>query len=489
MKPLGLRGRVAVAVVAAVATACVGLSWGTLVWADANYRQSVADNIMLGITTEMRQMVDVIAKDPTADWLKLQGSIDRLSPAPLSVEAAIIRLEGRDSRVQPELALQYGFVNTDTPMNQRIPDCMVPDKVWLTDEREQGPEFSPGTFQSWIEPCGDYMMGFAYTRAGGDPGPYAWLLVHGYRMTWTDSPVPRLALALLVASLAMTGLAVLIARGVAASVLHPVTRAGAMANMVAGGDLSVRIPVRGDDDVAAMSLAINAMADRLTGQIDELERANAAQQQFVSDVAHELRTPTTALLASAEALEDPLSRPEAAALVAPQLRRLAALTEDLLEISRMDAGRAGLVTDRIDLVDLIAEVVSDSGAADRIVCLSPSELPLTTDPARLRVVLRNLVANALQHGVPPVTIALLAENREVTISVHDCGAGVPSELRERVFDRFVRGDASRHGTSSGLGLAIAAENARLLGAELALEPDGSTFTLRWQLPTLDRRSW
>lgn len=283
---------------------------------------------------------------------------------------------------------------------------------------------------------------------------------------------------LLLVSVGVVVLAALLARAVAATVSRPVTRAGAMANAVASGDLSVRIPVQGEDELAVMSSAVNAMADRLTAQIAELERANETQRQFVSDVAHELRTPTTALLASAEALQNPASRNEAAALVAPQLRRLAGLTEDLLEISRMDAGHAQVVADRIDLADLIAEIVGESGAPGQISYLGPAELPVTTDPARLRVVLRNLVANALQHGAPPVTITVGTDAGKLAVTVHDSGDGVPEALRDRVFDRFVRGDASRHGSSSGLGLAIAAENARLLDGDLSLAPDGSSFVLR-----------
>ncbi len=226
-----------------------------------------------------------------------------------------------------------------------------------------------------------------------------------------------------------------------------------------------------------MSTAVNTMADRLTGQISELEQANEAQQRFVSDVAHELRTPTAALLASAEALEHPETRDEAAVLIAPQLRRLAGLTEDLLEISRMDAGRAHVEPSRIDLMDLVNEVIDDCGRPTDVSLVGCFPLEVSTDPARLRVIVRNLVANALQHGVPPVTIRAESKETSVTVSVTDEGTGVPAALRERVFDRFVRGDEARHGSSSGLGLAIAAENARLLGGTLTLDADGRTFLL------------
>ena len=144
----------------------------------------------------------------------------------------------------------------------------------------------------------------------------------------------------------------------------------------------------------------------------------------------------------------------------------------------MDAGRTELVTSQIDLADLVAEVISDSGT--EVGYRGPGELLVVTDPARVRVVLRNLVANAAQHGAPPVTITVIPQPGELLIDVHDCGSGVPEALRERVFDRFVRGDESRHGSSAGLGLAIAAENARLLHGSLTLQPDAARF--RFRLP-------
>lgn len=144
----------------------------------------------------------------------------------------------------------------------------------------------------------------------------------------------------------------------------------------------------------------------------------------------------------------------------------------------MRGRRADVATAAIDLDDLIAEVVAESDPTGEIRRVGASGLGLTTDPARLRVVLRNLVAYALHHGSPPVTISVNADGYELVVSVHDAGRGVPGELRDRVFDRFVRGDESRHGQSSGLGLSIAAENARLLGGTLTLDAGGTTFTVR-----------
>ncbi len=483
MKALGVKARTMLAVVGTAAVACVTITIATTQWAADHDRQNQSRLLTQSASQDMDWLFTVLEVDPEArtfEDLVEAGWASRPLGWDSGSEAIVVPLESQAAPLPTHAAQQWGFVNFSEPLSQRHPECLEPQR-WseIADQSYLG-----NGGHIWTESCGPYLLAYAFAQPADSHGVLLkpWLIIRALYLPDADDPVPALRTTLLVLSAGVIVLALLLAGLVAAAVVRPVTRAGAMANAVAGGDLSVRIPVRGDDDVAAMSLAVNAMADRLTAQITDLEQANEAQRQFVSDVAHELRTPTTALLASAEALDDPQSRDEAAALVTPQLRRLAALTEDLLEISRMDAGRAELVMSRIDLADLITEVIVDSGAPDLISYTGPSQLFLTTDPARLRVVLRNLVTNALQHGEPPVIVTTASDTRQVTVAVHDGGDGVPLELRERVFDRFVRGDESRHGTSSGLGLAIAAENARLLGGGLSLEPDGATFTLR--LPTM-----
>jgi two-component system sensor histidine kinase MtrB len=382
----------------------------------------------------------------------------------------LVPLPSRTTLVDPGLAFVYVDV-ADIDLLQPTPHCVQPPiTVWME-------ELGPGEVDVWTETCGDYVIGYGEVLVNQPGENYAWLVVQAVSRGVEDDPLWELREVLASNSLWIVMGAVIVAVLLAAMVAYPLTRARTMAEAVAGGDLGVRLPVRGRDEVSRMSVAVNTMADRLTGEISELEQANEAQQRFVSDVAHELRTPTAALLASAEALEHPETRDEAAVLLAPQLRRLAALTEDLLEISRMDAGRAHVEPSRIDLMDLVTEVIDDCGSPESVQLVGSFPLEVSTDPARLRVIVRNLVANALQHGAPPVRITVDGSPESVTLAVSDAGNGVPAELRERVFDRFVRGDEARHGSSSGLGLAIAAENARLLGGTLTLDPDGRTFLL------------
>lgn len=467
---LGLRGRIALAVVLAVATGCAVLTLTTTRWAATNHLQRLVEQLHEAASSEAGELLRVLEANPDASTPTelIEAGWDLVVGPTLPI---LVPLENLTDEVDPARAEQLGFLNDWGSVIERNPECLrIRPKVMLS---------SPGAMGSWSEICGPWVLGFGVilpdTETGaGDP----WLVARALYLPDQDDPVPALRDGLLLRSGVIVAGSALLALALAWTVARPVARAGRVATAVADGDLAARIPVRGNDALAVMSDAINAMADRLTGQIADLERANEAQRRFVSDVAHELRTPTAALLASAEALDNPATRGEAATLVGPQLRRLAGLTEDLLEISRMDAGHAAVALDRVDVVDLVAEVIADTDIGYH----GPAELMVTTDPVRLQTILRNLTANAIQHGAPPVTVTLGREGAAVAIDVHDGGPGVPTELRDRVFDRFVRGDESRHGSSSGLGLAIAAENARLLGGTLALAADGSTFRLTLPLP-------
>lgn len=472
----GLGTRVALSMIAAVTAACAALTLITTGWAAAQFRRSLEAAAGDAVGADIGGIRGALERDPGAE------SLEDLTAAGWSLdldsrdgEALVAPVEKGVSDLDLSSLTQWGFINFTDSLVDRVPECVRPENV----ENWSGWAGATGASFQWSEACGDYLLAYGYLV--GDDGSHgteatpSWLAIRAIYLPHRaeENPVPALRATLLTVSAGVIAASALLALLVSASVIRPVKRAGKVATEVAEGDLSTRIPVKGNDAVATMSTAVNTMADTLTSQISELENANETQRRFVSDVAHELRTPTASLLASAEALRHPSTRDEAAELIAPQLERLAALTEDLLEISRMDAGQAVVVRHEIDLVDLIAETIAAAGAT----YTGPRELRISTDPVRLQAVLRNLVANAVQHGEPPITVTLTPYDAEVMLDVHDGGPGVPLELRARVFDRFVRGDESRHGNSSGLGLAIAAENAQLLGGALALLDDGVTFHL------------
>lgn len=320
---------------------------------------------------------------------------------------------------------------------------------------------------------------FGWTRVKVAPGYVATVVVAG-TSTGEESGLPwRLTLVMATAAPPVLLGSGLLSWLFALWLRRPVVRTAKAARAIGAGDLDRRVKVRGHDELAQVGRSVNDMADQLTGRLRQLEQAEAVQRQFVSDVAHELRTPTASLLAGATALENPATRDEAAVRIAPELRRLSALTEDLLEVSRFDAGRQRLSVDRVDLGGLARRVAASAGGAQ---VSAVGDVSCVVDPRRIAMIVRNLVRNAHVHGAEPVSVIVLGDPHQVRLYVTDEGPGVPLPMRERIFDRFVQADESRHGSGSGLGLAIARENAHLHGGTLGIEPDGRTFLL-----TLPRR--
>jgi two-component system sensor histidine kinase MtrB len=215
----------------------------------------------------------------------------------------------------------------------------------------------------------------------------------------------------------------------------------------------------------------------------------ARARQFAGDVSHELRTPLTAMTAVTDVLgEDAgLSGDAAAAarLVRQEIFHLNRLVDDLIEVSRFDAGTAQLVTDETAIAAAIAGILRARGWEN--VCTSvPGGLTARLDRRRFDVIVANLVGNALHHGGPPVTVTAAVEQdgrggQHLAVAVRDHGPGLPPAAIPQIFDRFYKADTARaRSAGSGLGLAIAWENARLHGGhiEAANNPDGGAlFTL------------
>ncbi|MEU7566773.1 ATP-binding protein [Streptomyces fradiae] len=234
-----------------------------------------------------------------------------------------------------------------------------------------------------------------------------------------------------------------------------------VARRIGAGDLDARVddprtkdPSRPQDEVATVSGALDTMASALQGKL-------LAEQRFTADVAHELRTPLTGLSAAAELL--PPGRPSE--LVRDRVRALRALTEDLLEISRLDTGRERVDLDVYALGPLAERVVRASGAGARVRIVRDARVE--TDRRRLERVLGNLLANARSHGAAPVELTVDGP----VVTVRDHGEGFPAYLLEHGPQRFRTESGSK---GHGLGLTIARGQAAVIGAELVLAnaPDG-----------------
>ncbi|GII24625.1 sensor histidine kinase [Planosporangium mesophilum] len=284
---------------------------------------------------------------------------------------------------------------------------------------------------------------------------------------------------------------VLLAAGVghvlARRTLEPVGRASRAARAVAEGLLATRLPVTGRDEFGAWAASFNDMAQALETKINQLSAAQARERRFTADVAHELRTPVTALVAEASLLADHLDRlpPDTrrpAELLVADMVRLRRLLEELMEISRLDAGQEPVFSRPVDLAVELRSLVEAHGWRDRVTVTGEPAV-VRTDPRRLDRVVANLIANAVEHGDGRVGTDVRRDGTTAVVTVTDEGPGIAPEHLPHLFDRFYKADPSRSGRGSGLGLAIAQENARLLGAGLAVRSEVGVGTeFRLELP-------
>ncbi|WKX73298.1 HAMP domain-containing sensor histidine kinase [Streptomyces sp. XD-27] len=249
--------------------------------------------------------------------------------------------------------------------------------------------------------------------------------------------------------------------------------AAGTARRIAAGDLDARISAAGrpHDEIAEISGAVDSMAAALQERL-------RSEQRFTADVAHELRTPLMGLVTAAELLPPD---DEAAGYVRDRIRVLSTLVEDLLEISRLDAGVeradlapcpvAPLVEEAVARTALPVEVRPEKGAGD-----GGEAARVWTDPRRLERIVANLIVNAHRHGSPPVEVAVAADGR--TVTVRDHGRGYPDALLKEGPQRFRTG-ARERGRGHGLGLTIALGQAQVLGAALEFgnAPDGGAVAV------------
>jgi two-component system, OmpR family, sensor histidine kinase MtrB len=266
-----------------------------------------------------------------------------------------------------------------------------------------------------------------------------------------------------------------IALVVARQIVLPVRSASRIAERFAEGHLTERMPVRGEDDMARLAVSFNDMAESLHRQITQLEEFGNLQRRFTSDVSHELRTPLTTVRMAADLIHDHSDELDPALrrsteLMVNELDRFETLLNDLLEISRHDAGVAELSVEAVDLRATVQSALDNVGhlAADAdielIVDMPSDGVIAEVDPRRVERILRNLIANAIDHAEhKPVRIRMGVDEDTVAVTVRDYGVGLRPGEEKLVFSRFWRSDPSRVRQSggTGLGLAISIEDARL----------------------------
>ena len=281
-------------------------------------------------------------------------------------------------------------------------------------------------------------------------------------------------LALLVALLVGYGAARLFARRI--------RRLERAADRIAGGRFDAQVADRSADELGELARAFDRMRTRLAG-------LDHARREFVANASHELRTPLFSLGGFLELLEDEEldepTRREFLDTMAGQVRRLTKLADDLLDLSKLDAGRLHVETQPVDLESLAGAAVDEFAGVARA-----SEHPLEYagdggaaargDPQRVLQIVRILLENALVHTPPgtPVEVAVRRADGRAEITVTDGGPGISADDRAELFERFYRGDSTK-ASGSGLGLAIAKELAELMGGKIELEskPGRTIFSL------------
>ncbi|MER5815770.1 HAMP domain-containing sensor histidine kinase [Streptomyces californicus] len=288
----------------------------------------------------------------------------------------------------------------------------------------------------------------------------------------------------------VVAVAALLALLAAGTVLRPVRKLGRATRELAAGDLGSRVAVRGHDELADLARTFNETAGALQSSDAELRAQEAKARRFVADVSHELRTPLAAMAMVATVLEEdadqlPPDAARAARTVGAETARLSRLVEDLMEISRFDAGAARLNASETDLADTVRASLALRGWTDRVTLDLPEGVRAVVDRRRVDVIVANLVGNALRHGAPPVTVTLavvragggdvpgVGEGGErVVLEVADRGPGLPPEARERVFDRFYKADEARTRTTAATATATATGPAATATGPAA--PDGGS---------------
>lgn len=280
-------------------------------------------------------------------------------------------------------------------------------------------------------------------------------------------------------------------------IVRPVKIAAEVSEEIADGALDVRLLEKGEDVVSLLAKSFNRMADSLQQQITKLASVSKMQQRFVSDVSHELRTPLTTIKLAGdlifegrEGLDPSLKR--SAEILQGQIERFEVLLNDLLEISRYDAGAVRPELEIHDLNQVVGSAIasidplaSKRGSAIEI-DLPQGEVLAEIDYRRIERLLRNLLANAIEHGEgKPIQVAVGVNEEAVAVRVTDNGVGMNESELARVFDRFWRADPARKRTTggTGLGLAISLEDTLLHGGSLDVSAKpGSGASFRLTLP-------
>ncbi|HJT37764.1 MAG TPA: ATP-binding protein, partial [Actinomycetota bacterium] len=321
-------------------------------------------------------------------------------------------------------------------------------------------------------------------------------------------------------------IAVMVALGIglltARAITKPVGQLVQATRALEHGELHVRAPTVGQDEIGALAASFNAMASELETQHRTLEkqvedrtaalrtanaqlvRASSAKTAFIAMMSHELRTPLNGIIGFADMLSDPMfgdHTPEETRDLATNImasgRHLLGLINDLLDMAKIEAGKIEIRPAPTDVSVVVMEVENVLGALARAKSIQMTtdvdeDVPLAmADPGRLRQVLFNLVSNAIKFTPEGgrITVDVVNLEQSVTISVSDTGPGLLPEEAERIFQPYERGSAGVDGEGAGLGLALARSLVELQGGRIWVKStpgEGSTFSVLLPAASVER---
>ena len=278
------------------------------------------------------------------------------------------------------------------------------------------------------------------------------------------------------------GLALLTTQVLAHGMTRPLREMTAAARAMARGDYTRRVRATSRDEVGELARAFNLMAA-------DLAAADQHRREVIANVSHELRTPISALQAVLENVVDGVAEPDPAILrtALAQTQRLGRLVSELLDLSRIDAGAHRLDVETFPVGAFLGEIVAEArvvaatGGRDVTfdASVSPASASVTGDRERLKQVVTNLLDNAARHSPPGgrVRVHARADGAGLTVEVGDEGPGIAADERDRVFERFTRGERATGG-GTGLGLAIARWVVDLHGGTIAVVEPAETHSGR-----------
>lgn len=272
---------------------------------------------------------------------------------------------------------------------------------------------------------------------------------------------------------------VFIGRYTFGQIIRPLSRLGAGARRIASGELSTRIPLTKDPDLDPIAASFNGMAESVQSRIQR-------EQRFSANVSHELRSPLTAVVGTVDLLEknmDQLPEREQRLITTlqGQATRMSQMLIDLLEISRIGSDDPPLI-ESVDVKTLCLDAVHVRDLPEELVVGQSQSVK--TDTRRFARIVGNLIDNANRHGGGVQCIRIGTTQRDgvrlVQVRVEDGGPGISAEEVDRLFEPFARGEDARKTSGAGLGLAIAHEQAALLGINVIVDQefsDGACFVI------------